>query len=69
MALPNRTVAQLAERRRQLGLTQRDVAERMGTTQSAVSDLEAGRTDPRWSTVQRYAAAIGARVRVEVLPR
>lgn len=43
---------------------QREVAERMGTTQSAVSDLEQGRVDPRLSTLQRYVRALGARLDV-----
>ena len=38
---------------------QRDVAAAMGTTQSAVSDLEQGKVDPRISTLQRYARAVG----------
>lgn len=52
--------------RRARGIAQRMVAERMGTTQSAVSDLECGATDPRLSTLQRYARAVGMRLVVEV---
>ncbi|HEY6739280.1 MAG TPA: ROK family protein, partial [Actinopolymorphaceae bacterium] len=43
---------------------QRVVADRMRTTQSAVSDLELGRVDPRLSTLQRYARAVDSRLRV-----
>jgi len=50
--------------RKETGLTQADVARAMGTTQSAVSDLEAGATDPRLGTLQRYARAVGARLDV-----
>jgi predicted transcriptional regulator len=32
----------------------------MGTSQPAVARLEAGLVDARMSTVQRYAAAVGA---------
>lgn len=46
------------------GLSQKHVAAEMGTTQSAVSDFERGETDPHLSTIQRYARATGARVRV-----
>jgi len=46
--------------RKESGRTQAEVADAMGTTQSAVSDLEAGATDPRLSTLQRYARAVGA---------
>lgn len=40
-------------------LSQSAVAASMRTTQSAVSDLEHGRVDPRLSTLQRYARAVG----------
>lgn len=43
-------------------VSQGSVARLMGTTQSAVSDLERGATDPRFSTLQRYARAIGQRL-------
>jgi ribosome-binding protein aMBF1 (putative translation factor) len=49
----------LAERRRKLGLSQTVVATRMGTSQSALARLEAGESDPRISTVERYALALG----------
>lgn len=50
---------ELAERRRSLGLSQTVVAARMGTSQSALARLEGGESDPRISTVERYALAIG----------
>jgi transcriptional regulator with XRE-family HTH domain len=34
----------------------------MRTTQSAISELEKGNTDPRISTLQRYARAVGAHI-------
>jgi transcriptional regulator with XRE-family HTH domain len=52
-------LAALVERRQRLGLSQTVVAARMGTSQSAVARLEAGRSDPRLSTLTRYAAALG----------
>ncbi len=48
------------------GLTQADVAERMGTTQSVVARLESGRQPPSLRTVQRYASAIGCRAVVKL---
>ena len=54
-----RLVHQLAEQRRSAGLSQTEVAARMGTSQSAVARLEAGDADVRASTLERYAAAIG----------
>jgi transcriptional regulator with XRE-family HTH domain len=43
-------------------ISQATVADRMGTVQSAVSELEGGSAQPRVSTLQRYARAIGCRV-------
>jgi len=49
----------LVTRRHQIGLSQTEVAARMGTSQSAVARLEAGEADVRLSTLERYAAAVG----------
>jgi ribosome-binding protein aMBF1 (putative translation factor) len=50
---------ELSIRRHELGLSQTVVAARMGTSQSALARLEAGEIDPRISTVERYALAVG----------
>ena len=50
--------------RRSRGLTQREVAEQIGTTQSAIARLEAHRTDPKLGTLAAYAAEVGRRVDV-----
>lgn len=49
---------QLVAARLSLGLTQTEVAARMGTSQSAVARLESGDADVRMSTLERYAAAL-----------
>jgi transcriptional regulator with XRE-family HTH domain len=59
-------IKRLVKVRRSTNRSQSDVAATMGTTQSAVSDLEGGLTDPRLSTLQRYARAVGAEVDVSV---
>jgi transcriptional regulator with XRE-family HTH domain len=48
------------------GLTQADVAKRIGTTQSAVARLESrsARHSPSMATLERYAAALGCRLEV-----
>jgi transcriptional regulator with XRE-family HTH domain len=56
----------LIRARNSAGFKQSDVARRMETTQSAVSELESGGTDPRLSTLQRYARAVGAHVQVRL---
>lgn len=55
-------VASLVARRRTLGLSQTEVAARMGTSQSAVARLESGAADVRLTTLERYAAALGRRL-------
>jgi ribosome-binding protein aMBF1 (putative translation factor) len=57
-----RLVRQLAERRQAAGLSQTEVAARMGTSQSAVARLESGTADVRASTLERYAAAVGGQI-------
>jgi predicted transcriptional regulator len=59
----------LVRRRNELGLSQTVVAARMGTSQSAVARLEAGRSDPRMSTLERYAAALDTSVAYAVAAR
>jgi ribosome-binding protein aMBF1 (putative translation factor) len=57
-----RLVRELAERRQAAGLSQTEVAARMGTSQSAVARLESGTADVRASTLERYAAAVGGQI-------
>lgn len=54
-------VAQLRDRRRALGLSQRAVGERMNpaASQGNVSDWEGARHDPTAATLERWAAALG----------
>jgi transcriptional regulator with XRE-family HTH domain len=52
-------VRMLARARDQAGITQAELARRIGTTQSAVARLEGAERDPRLSTVVRYAQIVG----------
>jgi transcriptional regulator with XRE-family HTH domain len=63
--------SQLIEARSRAGMTQAEVAERMGTSQSTVARLESGTAKPSLSTLKRFADATGARVRItlETRPR
>ena len=58
----SRLVRELAEQRQAAGLSQTEVAARMGTSQSAVARLESGTADVRASTLERYAAAVGGQI-------
>jgi len=55
-------VRELVAHRQAAGLSQTEVAARMGTSQSAVARLEAGAVDVRASTLERYAAAVGGEI-------
>ena len=57
-----RLMRDLAARRQETGLSQTEVAARMGTSQSAVARLESGDADVRASTLERYAAALGTEI-------
>ena len=60
---------QVLNARAESGLTQAEVAERIGTTQSAIARLEsaAPRHSPSIATLQRYAHAIGYRVEIRLV--
>ena len=45
--------------RRQLGMTQYQLADKSGLAQSYISDLESGAIDPRWSTIYRVVSGLG----------
>lgn len=55
-------VGALVERRRNLGLTRGEVAERMGVPVSVVDDVESIAADPPLSVVYRYVRVVGARL-------
>lgn len=55
----------LVKRRKELGLTQVDMAHRLGVTQASVSQFEAEGNDARLSTLQRYARAVGRSIITE----
>jgi DNA-binding XRE family transcriptional regulator len=59
---------QMIAARRRAGLTQREVAARMGTTRSAVARLENGLFHrPRLTTVEAYAIVVGCHVEVSLV--
>jgi transcriptional regulator with XRE-family HTH domain len=62
----SRVLGDLVKIRQSLHLTQTQVAKRMQTTQSFVSELENGATDPHLSTLQRYARAVTAHLLVKI---
>ncbi|MEO8619427.1 MAG: helix-turn-helix transcriptional regulator [bacterium] len=56
------------EARQHAYLTQRELAERLNTSQSAIAKLEQGTTNPTVNTLARCAAAAGFELRIELVP-
>lgn len=56
--------AQVIEARARAGLTQAELAQRMGTSQSAVARLESGTARPSVATLEKLAAATGSKLRI-----
>ena len=59
----------VAARRADRGLSQRELAELTGTTQSAIARLERGGRPPRIDTLLRIAEALDCDLAVELKPR
>jgi ribosome-binding protein aMBF1 (putative translation factor) len=59
----------VAERRKELGLSQAELAELVTTTQSAIARLESGGRPPRIDTLLRIANALDCELLVELRPR
>jgi DNA-binding XRE family transcriptional regulator len=53
--------------REKKGLSQRELAERVGTTQSAIARLEAGNISPSLPTLDKIAHALGAEVSLSIV--
>jgi DNA-binding XRE family transcriptional regulator len=69
LELEYQVASQMLKARSRAGLTQDAVAERMGTTKSAVSRLEsAGKHAPSLATLKRYASAVGCDLQVKLVP-
>jgi transcriptional regulator with XRE-family HTH domain len=60
---------QVADRRKERGLSQVDLAALVGTTQSAIARLESGGRPPRIDTLLRIANALDADLHIELLDR
>ena len=61
-------VEALIDARSRSNLTQEQIAERMGTSRTAVVRLEGGKSNPSLNTLRRFAEATGTRLRVSFEP-
>ena len=59
--------AQLVKARKRAGLSQAQLATRMGTNQSTIARLESGQTLPSTKTLLRFAKATGSKIHVRLL--
>jgi predicted transcriptional regulator len=66
LAPESEIAAELLRARLRAGLSQAELAERMGTSQSAIARLESGQTLPSTKTLLRYAEATGSRFQVRL---
>jgi transcriptional regulator with XRE-family HTH domain len=57
----------LRQARHRAGLSQRTLAERARTAQSAIARIERGQTSPTWDTLARLVEAAGFSLQAEVL--
>ena len=62
-------VRNMIQLRRQIGLTQKELAKHAGTHQSRISKIESAELDVRLSTMIQIADALNADVRIELVPR
>ena len=58
--------AELLRARLRAGLSQAELASRMGTSQSAIARLESGQTLPSTKTLLRFAEATGSKIQVRL---
>lgn len=59
-------VSELIRARIRSGLTQEQLAEKMGTTQSSVARLESGSSLPSLRSLKRYAFATGSKIKISL---
>ncbi len=63
-------IRELLLARRQAGMTQSAIAEKIGTTKSAVSRLESsGKHSPSISSLRKYAEAVGCELEIKLIPK
>lgn len=61
-------VQAIIDARRTSGLTQKQLAEKTGIAQGDISKLESGSANPSLKTLQRLAAGMGMKIKIEFQP-
>ncbi|MGV0734471.1 helix-turn-helix domain-containing protein [Mycolicibacter sinensis] len=62
----NHLIRELIAVRQRRGLKPAEVARKMGVDRSVVTRFESGETNPTMATINRYAEAVGAKIRYTV---
>ena len=62
--------AELLRARQSAGMTQEEIAKKMGTKREAVSRIESirGKTSPSLKTLKKYAEAVGCKLQIKLVP-
>jgi transcriptional regulator with XRE-family HTH domain len=64
----HRWIGELIDLRLARGLTQKEVAERAGTTQSVISRLESGGQEPTLRFLRKVVEAVGGELNIQIKP-
>lgn len=61
-------IKQLIEQRKRLNITQKELAERLGTTQSVIARLESGKGNITLQTLERMSEVLGCILNIKLEP-
>ena len=59
-------IAQLIQARAKKGITQKELAQKLGTKQSAIARLESGNANPSVTLLERIASAMGYKLIIQI---
>ena len=59
-------IRQILDKRLKRGISQKDLAKRIGTGQSAISRLESGRYNPTLSFLSKVSEALGSKLEIKI---
>ncbi|OGE33911.1 transcriptional regulator [Candidatus Daviesbacteria bacterium RIFCSPLOWO2_02_FULL_41_8] len=59
-------IEQVIRKRLEKGLTQKQLAEKIGTKQSAIARLEGGTTNPSVAFLEKVAKALGSKLQISI---
>lgn len=59
-------IAQLIEARIKKGLTQQQLAQKIGTKQSVIARVESGNSNPTFAFIEKITTALGSQLIIEI---